>query len=171
MSNNKKVIISSLATVVAAGTIGVNVTSAHFSKNGALCDAIQKKDFVAFQNAANLNSSDAEATFEAIATAHELRKKGKTEKAHAVLSDAGIELMQDEEYNTTRADVRNALEDGNWDEFQEVVRGKKCVHIIDTKEKFDTLFEVCELRRNGRSVEAQEVLQDAGLDVRGSIFR
>ena len=168
--SNKKVIIGSLATVVAAGTIGVNVTNAYLSKNSTkretTRDAIEKMDFTAFQDVikdgARLSSVDTEAEFEAIKRAYKLRSESKYEEATMVLHDAGIEADAVSS-GDVRVSVRDAIQNGDWIEFQEATDNKKFGALIDTREKFELLIEAYELQKDGRKDEAQDIMNVLGV--------
>lgn len=170
--SNKKVIIGSLATVVAAGAIGASVTSAHFNGSGtkreAIRSAVENNDFTAFQEATKdfpRNSIDTVDEFSAIVQAHQLRKEGKQNEARAVLENAGIERPFRKGHGP-RAEVRNAIETGNLAEFQEAAGESRIAKVIDTKEEFNKLVEAHQLRKEGRHDEAREIMQELGIGKR-----
>lgn len=168
--NNKRVIIGSLVTVVAAGTIGVNVTSAYFSGDAARRDvgrsSFERKNSFAFEDVIKNNViHEGDMTdSDLIALAQQLRIAGKYDQAQMILKDARIESsLHHAREDGARAQVRNAVETGNWTEYQEATAGKSIAKKIDTEEKFNMLIEARELRKEGRFEEAQSIMRDLGL--------
>jgi len=171
MMNKKKALIGSFATVVAAGAIGVSVTSAHFGSQNenraAVEDAIRNKNFKAFSAAIAGSPAEenigTEKAFRAIIEAHNLHREGKHKLAKQALEDAGIERPYHKSIHAPRAEFRNAIENGDWAEFQQASQGKQIAKIINTEDKFNAFVEAYELRRNNRYEEANEIMEDLGL--------
>jgi hypothetical protein len=168
--SNKKAIISSLATVVAAGAIGVNVANAHIgissAKREALRHALENNDFAAFHEAikdlSQFSAIDTEVEFQAIVEAYELRQNGHYAKAQAVLESAGIERPF-LGTNTVQPSVRSALGNTDWDEFRAATEGKKIARTINAEERFFMLVEAQTLHKEGRHEEAREIMRELGL--------
>lgn len=170
--NNKRVFIGSLATVFAAGTIGVSVTNAHFSGNNTRRDtdhsSVEQKKLSIFhdvvQNGLTENEFLTNEEIAAITYAYQLRSEGKYDEAREELENAGIENEVQSDYvHVQKASVRDAIESADWSEYQESVEGTAVAKNIDTEEKFMMLVEAYQLRKEGRSAEAQEIMQDLGL--------
>jgi hypothetical protein len=165
--NNKRIFISSLATVVAAGTISMNVSYAHAAKNsGTKRDAhrgiVRDVDFGNF----HVRGNDDEALFSVIERAHQLRKAGKLATAKHSLENAGIEFPQNMQKSIPkkRSSVRHAIENHDWGNFHSIMKGKKIGRHINTKEKFDLFVEAKELHKHGRHFEAHQIMKDLKME-------
>ena len=166
MQSNRRIIITSLVTVVAAGAIGVGVAQAKMGNNMRRSDAIhtveQGNDGHRIkQYCGDLDGSDVDQknTITAITRAHELRRSGDPEGARAILEDAGIECTDHaREYKKIHSSAKDALEQQNWEAYKEHMRGTKMEKIVDTEEKFRTLVEAHALRAQGRRAEARAIL-------------
>jgi len=173
MTNKKRVLVGSFAAVIAAGAIGVSVTSAHFGprcqNHAAIEDAIKNNNFKAFNAAIDdgcfiADKINTKKEFNAMAIAYDLRHDGKYKQARQVLEDVGIEhpgrkIMRYKK----NADMRDALRNNNWTEFQQVSEGKEIANIINTEDKFNLFAEAHALHRDGRHAEAHEIMKDLGI--------
>lgn len=168
--SNKKVLIGSLATFVAAGALGASVTHAHLGKDGKRSEvrsAIERGDYNAFKDVigSRLQSRiDSESDFLTIVEAHQLRQDGRYKAAHAVLERAGIEHPghRVKKYRGNGA-VREAVESGNWERFREMTKDRGIGKKINTEEKFELFIEAHKLREDGRHDEAKEIFQELGI--------
>jgi len=171
MAYKKRVIVGSFAAVVAAGAIGVSVTSAHFSDNAgkrsSVRSAIERNNFTAFQHATKdlpfASKVDTQKEFDAITLAHSLRQDNKYKEAREVLERAGIEHPGHGQMHGPRADVRSALEHDDWAEFQQATKDKRIGNIINTENKFYKMVEAHELHEDGRHDEAREMMHGFGM--------
>lgn len=172
MTNKKRVLVGSFAAVIAAGAIGVSVTSAHFGprcqNHAAIEDAIRNNNFKAFNATADgcsiADKIDTRKEFNAIAIAYDLRHDGKYKQARQVLEDVGIEHPGRKIMRYRRnVDVRDALRNNNWIEFQQVSEGKEIANIINTEDKFNLFAEAHALHRDSRHAEAHEIMKDLGI--------
>lgn len=168
MQSNRRIIITSLVTVVAAGAIGVGVAQAKMGNNMRRNDAIhtvEKEDNSHRMNkyCRDLDGVDADQqnTIAAITQAHQLRRSGDLDGARAVLEDAGIECADYiREHKKIRSGAKDALEQQNWEAYKEHVRGTKMEKIVNTEERFKTFVEARALRLQGRRAEARAILGD-----------
>ncbi len=170
MTQKKKILISSLAIALVAGSLSVTAANAHGRDNApsqrvAVQNAVENGNFAAFQRAAEgvpfLEEIDTPKEFSAIVLAHELRKEGKYKEAKEVLEDAGIKTPRQKQ--SERARIRSTIEHGDWHEFMEAVAGMRIARIIDTKEKFERFLQGRALRTEGRHGEADEVMESLGM--------
>jgi hypothetical protein len=169
MQSNRRIIITSLVTVMAAGAIGVGMAQAKMGNNNMRRDDVihaverendgqRMKDFRCDLDRSDI---DQKKMFSAITRAHELRQSGDLSGARAILEDAGIEGMDRmQESKRKRCGIKDALDQQNWEMYKEHVRGSKMEKIVDNEEKFHTLVEARALRLQGRRAEAPAILGD-----------
>jgi hypothetical protein len=169
MTKKKNVLVSSFVTVIAVGTLSVSVTNANFNpsdgKHASVQETIKNNNIKAFKNLDNYSTVDQaqiQKNLKAIVLAHELKEESKYKEAREVLQRAGIEHLG---YINSgpKMDIRDAIVNSDWQEFQEVTEGKKIAQIINTQEKFDLLVEMHELRREKRINEANEIVDKLGI--------
>lgn len=173
---NKRVIIGSLATFVAAGTLGVSVANAYFggsaTRREAVRSAIERNDFAAFQSAIGDSSYqhaiNTEAEFNAIVHAHELREQGDYKAARAVLENAGIEVAEFTKFGRKNS-AKAAIRSGDWNAFKEATQGKEMGKNIRTQDDFYKLTEAHQLHKEGRHDEARELMRELGLHEKNSV--
>ena len=167
MKNNKRIFISSLVTVVAAGSIGVGVAQASYNSNKNLRrDAIHRVvEKVQLHEKRSQLIDDKGKFFNAISLAHNFRKDGDLEKAQEVLENAGIEHFGKitDDKREHRLEIKDAIEAGDWDAYQNAVAGKKIAKTVNTKERFGVMQEIRALRRDGRWKESQAIAQEFGM--------
>ncbi len=172
MTNKKKVLVGSFAAVIAAGALGVSVTSAHFGpecqNHAAVEEAIRNNNSKAFRASAKKRSrSDKLNTrkeFSAIATAHNLRREGKLKQARQTLEEVGIEHPgRDMRRYRRGANIKDAIENNDWNEFKQISENKKIGNIINTRDKFELFVEAHELHQMNRHDEAHQIMDTLGL--------
>ncbi len=161
MKNNKRIFISSLVTVVAAGSIGVGVAQASFHNNknlrrDAVHRVVEKEKL--HENQHRLIDFSTSKTFDAIHVAHNFRKMGDFEKAREVLENAGIERSENMPHKIrNQSEIKDIVAAGDWDAYQTAIVGTRMADVINTREKFDLMREMQDLRKDGRWEEAQEI--------------
>lgn len=105
---------------------------------------------------AGLNSEQISAFEEA----HELREEGDREGARDILTEAGLdedtlksirEAFQ-EERQTKRSAINEAVEDGDYDAFKEAVEGSPLADIITSEDDFELFKEAHEHREAAREI-------------------
>lgn len=109
---------------------------------------------------------------EAFEEAKELRKDGDRDGARDVLSNAGIdeetlkslrEAMR--EHRAERRElIHEALENNDYDAFQDAVEGSPLADIITTEDDFEIFKEAHELREAGEREEAKAIMTELGFD-------
>jgi hypothetical protein len=177
MNNKKRVLAGSFTTLVTAGVIVASVTNAGFDNNEARRVAVQRAldahDLDAFHDAIGdgplANQIDTQKDLDAIALSYQLRRENKFKEAREVLERAGIERPGKIGIRGPVIDIRDALDNADWDEFVQVAQNKKIFNTINTPEKFAQLVEIHELHKEGRHTEAQKIASDLGL--RGKYLR
>jgi hypothetical protein len=166
MTNNRRIFISSLVTVVAAGTLGVSFAQANFGSNMRRGDTISMiHDNHGYKNRLiTRNPGDGlagqNADFAAITAAQHMRHNGDHGAACRILEDAGIESPESQKRNTKRCTTKSAIENGSWEEYQKAVASTKMASVIDSEEKFNSLVEAHELRAQGRYKEARDIMRE-----------
>ncbi len=171
MANKKNILVSSFVTVVAVGTIGVSVANANFNpknqRQTSAHEALKNNDLKTFKEVMGdcpmAQQVDTTKDFEAMTLSYNLRQEGKYKEASEVLQRVGIEHPGHINNYGPQADIRNAIENNDWMEFQEATENKNVGNIINTQEKFDALVEAHELRNDGRSEEADEIIKELGV--------
>lgn len=166
MTNNRRIFISSLVTVVAAGTLGVSVAQANFGSSVRRGDTISMvhdnhghKNRLATKDPGD-GPAGQNADFAAITAAQHMRHNGDHAAACKILEDAGIESPKAQKRNTKRCTVSGAIENGSWEEYQKAVAGTKMASVIDSEEKFNSLVEAHALRAEGRYKEARDIMRE-----------
>jgi hypothetical protein len=171
MTKKKNILVGSFTAVVAAGAIAASVTNASFDGDEARRNAVERalnsRDADAFHDATQgstwADNIDTEKEFDAIVLAYDLRQNKKYKQAREVLERAGIEHPGRVGVHGPRVDVRDAVEHGDWHEFQQVSKDKYIGKIINTPEKFSQFVEANELHKAGRHNEARDIIQQLGL--------
>jgi uncharacterized protein YgbK (DUF1537 family) len=104
--------------------------------------------------------------------AHELRIEGDREAAREVIVDAGIdqdtlesvrEAMK-EHRQETRTAISEAVEDEDYDAFQEAIEGTPLADLITSEDDFELFVEAHELREAGDKEAAKEIMEDLGFE-------
>lgn len=171
MTNKKKVLVGSFTAVVAVGAIAASVTSANFEGNSAKREAVQRalesRDMHAFHDATKgstwADDIDTKREFDAMILSHSLRQDGKYKEAREVLENVGIEHPGRMGKHGPRGDMRDAIAQGDWKEFQQETQEKHISRVINTPEKFEQLVEAHELHAQGQHIEARTIIQKLGL--------
>lgn len=105
---------------------------------------------------------------EAIMQAHELRSEGDFEAARDLLVSAGIDDVAlrslHRAQHAVQDEMRQALEDGNYEAFLAAVADTPLADIITTKADFEQFREAHELRHEGEWEAAQEIFADLGVE-------
>jgi len=99
MTNKKRVIVGSFATVIAAGALGVSVTNAYFGpkcqNHATVEEVIKNNNLKLFKSSTGdrpiADKISTRKDFSAITVAYDLRRDGKYKQARRTLEDAGIE--------------------------------------------------------------------------------
>ncbi len=172
MTNKKRVLVGSFAAVIAAGALGVSVTSAHFGpecqNHAAVEEAIRNNNSKAFRAPAKKRSRadklNTRKEFSAITTAHNLRRDGKHKQARQTLEEIGIEYPgRNTRKHKRDANIKGAIEKNNWTQFKQMSEGKRIGNIINTRDKFELFVEAHELHQMNRHAEAHQIMSRLGL--------
>lgn len=112
----------------------------------------------------DLLSSEQQAAF---AEARELKEKGEIKKARDVLVKAGIDEETISTLRKANKNSRNAIwtavEENDYEAFKEVAKNSPLLDIITTKSDFELFAKAYDLKRDGKTEEAKEILDDLGL--------
>lgn len=112
---------------------------------------------------------------EALEESHELRKAGDYNAAREVLEDADIdrEIMHEvrsalQEHRTQMRDaIKAAIEDGDYEEFQNVIADSPLAEHITSESDFEQFIEAHELMAEGEFESAREILDELGIERKG----
>lgn len=144
--NNKRIFISSLVTVVAAGTIGISVAqaSAHSGTRRAHNHIVKETDHYDKDRAC------------APAYEHSDRSLGDHSESVCVSSDMrGVSGQRPHH----KKHYRDAVHKRSWKQYQKAVRGTRMERVIDTEDKFIAYAEAYELHKKGWHDEAREIMR------------
>lgn len=108
---------------------------------------------------------------DAFEEARTLRASGDVRKARDVLVEAGLDTETMAQVRaaalTVRAQLREALDSGNYTQFKAAIVGTPLADIITTEADFILYKEAHDLKLSGAHREAQEILADLGVTARG----
>lgn len=103
----------------------------------------------------------------AFEAAHELRQEGNRDGARDILVEAGVdeetmhkvrESMR-EHREANRDAVKEAVDNNDYDAFQDAVEGSPIAEIVDTEADFEQFVKAHDLRE-----EAREIMEDLGFE-------
>jgi hypothetical protein len=139
MKKKRKIFMSSLVTVIAAGAIGVNMAQASYmgvknTKYGNVrSEMVAQKYCTIQQSIATRDAQDRE---------------------------CNVVLYPQRDRRTV---LKNAVDTYDWLAYRSASKGTRKVAVIDTAEKFAQLIEARDLHRQGRHEEAREITQKLGI--------
>ncbi|MBD3244457.1 MAG: hypothetical protein GF335_00500 [Candidatus Moranbacteria bacterium] len=145
---------------------------------GLIRESIEQKDYESFVQAIDkqieeLSSLKSRENFEKLQQAHELRQSGDYEQAREIIQEMGIDFPRMgkgigiKNRVGNHRELRQIIEQGDYEKFQEAVQDKKISEIIDSQEKFEKLVKAHNLREKGDHEQAQEIMDELGLRPRG----
>lgn len=118
----------------------------------------------AILNRANLTDDQRSA----LEQARELRQSGEAEAARDLLVEAGIdeEVLHElrEAARENRSEIHEAVEDGDYERFLELIADTPLADLITTEADFERFKEAHELRESGDHDEARLILDELGID-------
>ena len=107
----------------------------------------------------------------ALEEARELRQSGEKDAARDLLIEAGIDEEVLKELRTaareTKAEIREAVADGDYERFLELIEDTPLADVITTESDFESFREAQELRQAGEYEEAREILDELGIEKKG----
>lgn len=108
---------------------------------------------------------------DAFEEARTLRASGDVRKARDVLVEAGLDTETMAQVRAAalavRAQLRDALDTGNYTQFKSAIAGTPLADIITTEADFILYKEAHDLKLSGAHSEAQEILADLGVTSEG----
>lgn len=123
---------------------------------------------------ANIDLTDSEVA--ALETAHEMRQDGaERDEVKAVLEAAGLDRddMREireavrEVHQATRADIKDAVEAGDYEAFKDAAEGTPLLEAIESEADFDLFVEAHELKEAGDREGAKEIMDGLGIQKPG----
>ncbi len=138
--------------------------------------AVENGDFAAFKTA-TANSPmagviDTQEEFNKLVEAHTLKEAGDKDGAKAIMDELGIKPPMGMkggmpgmhgDKDGKGAEVKAAIENGDYASFQALVSESKFAGVIDTEEKFNKLVEACALHEAGDNEAAKAIMDELGV--------
>jgi len=105
--------------------------------------------------------------FNKLKEGHEAMKSGDTEKAKQIgeelgLPEKGARADHKRGLKEGQAEVKAAVEAGDYQKFQEATQDKKIAEFIDTEEKFNRMVEAHEAMKSGDHDKAKGIKEELG---------
>ena len=134
--------------------------------------AVSATGVSAFNSEVLENAGLSDDQISAFEEARELRKDGDRDAARDVLVEAGVDedTLRDvkeamrEHRQETREAITAAVEDNDYEAFQEAIDGSPIADIVTTEDDFEKFVEAHELREDGEREEAREILEELGFE-------
>ena len=180
MEKNKNVLISVIILSFILVTFGLtSYTSASFGLNqeqrDAMGEAIEDGDYSKWKSMKEIRTriSDVvtEENFFQFSEIRNLIKEGKFREANVLRENLGLpERHEIEKFSHERferghgymSEGSKLIEDGNYEEWKNVVGNTKISEVVQTEEDFQKLLEAHSLMKEGKYTEAKDVHRELG---------